>query len=117
MRRIASERGKTFQFLSFTIIFYYFYSLIYLEMEFTPASFSVFIDKFESMTSIAIHVAVTFWSSSITEQKHDLMCGLWTQGNEIPKHIRVLKSKTLKIYLTSIMSLASFNAPWKYQPQ
>ena len=63
-------------------------------MEFTPASFPVLIDKFESMASIAIHVAITFWSSTITEQKHDLMCGLWSQGNEIPKHIWVLKNRS-----------------------
>ena len=67
-----------------------------LEMEFTIIALSIFVDHFEGMRSIAIHVTIPVRNSPVTEQKGDLVGGLRTQGNEIPEHISILIIGTKK---------------------
>ena len=48
------------------------------------------VDKFKCMRSISIHVTVAVRDPTIAEQERDLMCGLRTQRDEIPKHVHIL---------------------------
>ena len=44
-------------------------------MEFAEECFSMFVNKFESMTAKSIHVAKSFWCASVTKKDHNLMGG------------------------------------------
>ena len=62
-------------------------------MEFAEECFSLFVNKFESMTTKTIHVAKPFRCSSVTKQDHNLMGGFRSQTDEVPKCVRVLKQE------------------------
>lgn len=38
-----------------------------------------------------VHVAITIGQTTVSEQEHYLMGGLWSQGDEVPEHVRVLQ--------------------------
>ena len=63
----------------------------YLEMEFAVDSLIVLVDQFECVTSIAVHVSVAIGGSSVRKQERHLVARLWSKGDEIPKHVRVLE--------------------------
>ena len=69
--------------------------LCYLEVEFDVDCMSFSINHFESVTSITIHVSMTVRNAAITKQETHLMGRLWTKGDEVPKHVWVLKEKSL----------------------
>ncbi len=60
-------------------------------MEFAVNRFVLVIDHFEGVAAITIHVTVTIRNTSVTKQETDLMCGLRTQGDEIPEHVGILE--------------------------
>ena len=63
----------------------------YLDMEFAVDSHPFVIHKFEGVTAISIHVLITVRNTTVTEQEANLVSGLWTQSDEIPEHIRILR--------------------------
>ena len=64
--------------------------MLYLIMELAICRLPFTVDKFKCMRSISIHVTEAVWDSTIAEQERDLMRGLRTQRDEIPKHVHVL---------------------------
>lgn len=61
-----------------------------LEMKLAINRIAICIDHLECVTAIAIHMGVAIRDSPVTEQKTNLMCGLWSKSDEIPEHVRVL---------------------------
>ena len=59
-------------------------------MELAVDGLSVLVDQLEGVTAVAVHVAVAVGDSPVTEQEGDLVCGLRTEGDEVPEHVRVL---------------------------
>ena len=51
---------------------------------------SILVHHFESVRTIAIHVTVAIWDTTITKQEGNLMSGLWTKANKVPEHINIL---------------------------
>lgn len=60
-------------------------------MEFAVACLALCVDEFVRVRSVTVHVTKTVGSASITKQKHDLMGGLGTKGEEVPEHVRILQ--------------------------
>jgi hypothetical protein len=65
-------------------------SLVSLEMFFDEEGFSIFIDPFESVGRITIHVGVTNGVSTLGHEDSDLMESLGTVRPEIPLHVGVV---------------------------
>ena len=65
-------------------------------MKLAVHSFIIFVDQFESVASITIHVSVTIRCPTVWKQKWHLMGCLWSQRDEIPEHVRILVSGMLK---------------------
>ena len=61
-------------------------------MEFAVDSFTISINHLKSMAAITIHVGMTIWNTTVTEQETNLVGGLWTEGNEVPKHVWILET-------------------------
>ena len=51
---------------------------IYLVAELAVCAAAIFVDQFEGVGPVAIHVSITIWNASVTEQKGHLVSGLWT---------------------------------------
>ena len=66
-------------------------ALIDLEMELDVVERAVFLDEFECMSGITVHMRVSVRGTSIGEQNHNLMNGLGVRGKVIPEHIRILQ--------------------------
>ena len=62
-------------------------------MEFAPHVIIVLVDQLECVRPITVHVSETVRCATVAEQKHNLVCRLWTQADKIPKHVRVLQGK------------------------
>ena len=51
---------------------------IYLVMELAVCAAAIFVDQFEGVGPVAIHVSIAIWNASVTQQKGHLVGGLWT---------------------------------------
>ena len=51
---------------------------IYLVVELAVDAATNFVDQFEGVGPVAIHVSIAIWNASVTEQKGHLVGGLWT---------------------------------------
>lgn len=52
-------------------------SVVGLEMNLGVNVASILLDVFEGVTGVPMHVVVPIWSSTVGEEDHDLMDGLW----------------------------------------
>ena len=66
------------------------YITMYLVMEFAVDCLYILADHLESVRTIAVHMAVAIWNTTITEQKGNLMSSLRTKTDKIPEHINIL---------------------------
>ena len=62
-----------------------------LPVEFAVDRFAFLVDKFESVASVAIHLAVSVGRASIWEQEGHLVGGFRSKGDEVPEHVWVLQ--------------------------
>ena len=65
--------------------------MMYLIMEFHIYSLVLSIYSLKCMRAVTIHMTISIWNASVGKQKHDLMCGFWSQGEEVPEHVSVLQ--------------------------
>ena len=59
-------------------------------MELAVDSFSIFVDQFEGVAPVSVHMAISVGDSPIAEEEGHLVGGLGSEGDEIPKHVRIL---------------------------
>ena len=59
-------------------------------MEFAIHCLVLRIDHLECVAAITIHVTVAIGNTTVAKQEGHLVRCLWTQGNEIPKHVWIL---------------------------
>ena len=60
-------------------------------MELAVDSFTILVDQFERVGAVPVHVGVAVWDPTIGEQERDLVSGLGTQRDEVPKHVCILE--------------------------
>lgn len=68
--------------------------------------FSLCVNPFESMGTVAIHVAVTLGGSTVAHKNCDLVEGFWRVRPEVPCHVWVLR-------VVSGVSLLGVDKVWK----
>ena len=59
------------------------------EVDLDVMEFALSIDKLESVTGVSVHVAVTLWGSTIGEENHNLVDGLWVLREVILEEKRI----------------------------
>ena len=52
---------------------------------------SVFVDEFQGVSGVAVHVGVAVGGSSVAEQDHDLVDGFLVCAEIVPEHIGVFQ--------------------------
>ena len=100
--------------------------LQYLEVKFAVDSHAFVVHQFEGMASIPIHVLISIRNTTITEQEQDLMSGLWTQSDEIPEHVGILRERKTDyfnvtisntIFFSDVLTLRHFRNYLRLEPQ
>ena len=74
---------------------------MYLHVKLAVNRCVVCVDKLESVTSIAIHAAVSVRRASVGEEEGHLMCGFRSQRDEIPEHVGIFQVR-LRIALLGV---------------
>ncbi len=64
---------------------------VYLEMEFNIMDFVLCVNELECVWAVTVHETISIRSTSIREQKWDLVRGLWSQRDKVPKHVGVFQ--------------------------
>ena len=59
-------------------------------MELAVNCFSIFVDQFEGVAPISVHVTISVGDSPVAEEEGHLVGGLGSEGNEIPEHVGIL---------------------------
>ena len=59
-------------------------------MELDPVLVALFVDQFEGVGAVAVHVAIAVRDSAVREEEGDLVHRLPSQRDEVPEHVRVL---------------------------
>jgi len=62
-------------------------------MEFTVDHFILAVNQLECMRTVAVHMTMSVRNATITEEEHNLMRRLRSEGNKVPKHVSILKRK------------------------
>ena len=83
--------------------------LQYLEVKFAIDSHAFVVHQFEGVASIPIHVLISIRNTTITEQEQDLMSGLWTQSDEIPEHVGILRERKTDYFNVTISNTLFFS--------
>lgn len=83
-------------------------TLISLEMELNPVSFTLVINPLESVGRITVHSSETIRGTSVREQDSHLMSRFWSLGEEIPEHVRALEI-ALRVSLLGVDEIREFN--------
>jgi hypothetical protein len=65
--------------------------MIYLIMEFHIHGLVLTIYSLECMGAVTIHMTISIWNASVGKQKHGLVCGFRSQGEEVPEHVTILQ--------------------------
>ena len=78
-------------------------------MKLAVDSFAFVVYQFEGVASIAIHVLISIRNTTITEQEADLMSGLWTQSDEIPEHVGILRERKTDYFNVTISNTIFFS--------
>lgn len=65
--------------------------LLWNEVVFDPKTFIISIYPFESMNSVAIHLAEISWNTSTWEQHHQGLNGFRIQRHEVPESVGILQ--------------------------
>jgi hypothetical protein len=66
---------------------------MYLIMEFHIHSLIVSIYSLKCMGAVTIHMTMSIWNASVGKQKHGLVCGFRSQGDEVPEHVTILQHR------------------------
>ena len=64
---------------------------LYLPVELAVHCHIVLVDQLEGVAAIAVHVAIAIGRATVREQEGHLVSSLWSQRDEIPEHVWVLK--------------------------
>ena len=65
--------------------------MMYLIMEFHIHCLVLIIHGLKCMRAVTIHVTIAIWNASVGKQKHGLMHGFRSQGQEVPEHVTILQ--------------------------
>jgi hypothetical protein len=66
-------------------------AFIYLKVEFTVDCFTLCVNHFESVRTIAVHEAVAVGCAAIRKQEGHLVSSFGAQSNKVPKHVWILQ--------------------------
>lgn len=47
------------------------------------------VNELEGVSRVTLHLAVSVWNTTVTEEPHDLVDGLWVVAEVVPEHGRV----------------------------
>lgn len=76
------------------------------EMVFNQEWFALCVDPLEGVRTVSVHVSEAIRSTSVGEQDHDLMLGLWCETPEVKSSVWILDSSLG-------MSLLGMNKVWE----
>lgn len=56
-------------------------------MKLAVETFSIFVDKLESVRAVAVHMAIAIGNSPVTEQEGHLVSSLRPKRDKVPEHV------------------------------
>ena len=64
---------------------------VYLVVEFAVDTVALLVDQLEGVAAVAVHVPEAIGDAPVTKEERDLVRGLRPEGDEVPKHVHVLR--------------------------
>ena len=62
-------------------------------MELAVDWLSILVDHLEGVGAITVHVTMAIGDAPVTKEERDLVSGLRTKSDEVPKHVGILKGR------------------------
>ena len=60
-------------------------------MELAVDTVALLVDQLEGVAAVAVHVPEAIGDAPVAKEERDLVRGLRTEGDEVPKHVHVLR--------------------------
>ena len=84
-------------------------------MEFTVYSVVFTVHQLEGMATVSIHSSVAIRGTTIREQEGHLVSALWSQGDEVPKHVWILQDNKTELETLTLKAPPTFCSRRQFQ--